>query len=127
MLRQVAGDHERGFNPLRVRPQRRIAYRPVLPAMSGGEPVCEADLFSREAPVQIRLCPLLEGFPAYEVSYVHTDDLLGGHSPKPRKDRVDPLIPVISSDDGYVIRRALEHVPGQIFRPLALGDVVVGL
>ncbi len=44
MLRQVAGDHERGFNPLRVRPQRRIAYRPVLPAMSGGEPVCEADL-----------------------------------------------------------------------------------
>src|SRR5260370_31920747 len=105
MLRQVAGDHERGFNPLRVRPQRRIAYRPVLPAMSGGEPVCEADLFSREAPVQIRLCPLLEGFPAYEVSYVHPDDLLGGQSPKPPKHTVEPLIPVISYADADAIKR----------------------
>src|SRR5437870_8200448 len=39
-------------------------------------------------------------------------------------DRVDPLIPVVSCYDEYVIGRALEHLPRQILCPLAIGNVL---
>jgi hypothetical protein len=94
-----------------------------LPAERVGEPLGIADDFSREAAVQLRLDRPLEDLDAEEVSHVHADDPLGRHAPIPLIDRVDPLIPVIPADDGDAIGCALEHLPGQIFRPLALGDV----
>src|SRR5436309_2429689 len=41
----------------------------------------------------------------------------------PANQLSDALAPVISSDDGDAIRGALEHLPGEILRPLPLGDV----
>src|SRR5439155_27329087 len=115
--------NERGLHPLRIRAQRRIADRGVSTTERGGEPVHMVDIFSGEASVEIRLDPLIEDFRAQEVSDVHPDRLLGWHPPEPLEDRIDPSIAVISSDDGDSIRGALEHLLGQILRPLALGDV----
>src|SRR2546422_11344104 len=101
----------------------RVADRHVSASESGGEPLRVADILPREASIQTRPDLVLEDLHAQEVSDVHPDRLLGWHSPEPLEDRVDPLIPIISSDDGDAIRGALEHLPGEILRPLPLGDV----
>ena len=54
---------------------------------------------------------------------MHPDEVFRRPPPAPLEHRVDPPIPVVSSHDGYAIGQALEHLPGQVFRPLALGDV----
>jgi hypothetical protein len=127
MLSEVAADHERGLHAPRLRPQRRAGHRHVAPAESIGEPPCEPDFFSLEAPVQTRLGRLLEDGPSGKVRNVHPHDPLDRHPPTPPVDRVDPLIPEVPSDDGHAIRCALEHLTGQIFRPLPLADVIVRL
>jgi hypothetical protein len=67
VLREIAGDRERGLHPLGARPQRRIGHRQVAPAVFIGEPPYVADLFARETPVQIRFDRLLEDFDAKQV------------------------------------------------------------
>jgi hypothetical protein len=57
---------------------------------------------------------------------MHAEHLPGRQPPEPLVDRVDPLKPVVSVHDGHAVGGALEHVPGQIFRPFSLGDVGQG-
>src|SRR6266481_4246877 len=86
-----------------LRSQRRVGHRQVAPAMRKGEPLCVTDFLSREAPVEIRLGRLLKDLHSYEVGYVHSDDRLRRHTPSPLDGWIHPLIPVISSHDGYTI------------------------
>src|SRR5712671_489292 len=123
MLGEVAADREHGLHPVRVWPQRRVGHRQVAPAKSKVEPPCITDFLSREAPVVIRLGRLLKAFRPQEVGYVLPDERLRRHTPSLLEGRVHPLKTVIWSDDGYAIRRALEYLSGQVFRPFALGQV----
>src|SRR3981189_81496 len=110
MFAEVADDQECRLDPLRVWPQRRVGHRQIAPAMRKGEPLCVTDFLSREAPVEIRLGRLLKDLHSQEVGYVHPDDRLRRHTPSPLEGRVHPLIPIISSDDGYAIGRPLQHL-----------------
>jgi hypothetical protein len=101
---EVAGDRQRGFDALRIRPQRRIGRHEVFPPARGREPAPEGDLFSREAAVQVGLVRLLERHLAREVADAHPDDLFGRQSPTPCEDRVHALISVVSSHDVDRIR-----------------------
>ena len=103
MLREVAADHERGFDPLRVWPQRRVGRCEVAPAESKVEPPCVIDLLSGETSVVIRLGRLLKSIRSQEVSYVPADKLLRRYAPSLLHGRVCALPPVITSDNGYAI------------------------
>src|ERR1700739_2307641 len=103
MLGEVANDHERGLHTLRVRPQRRVGYRQVAPAMREGEPHAVADFLSCEALVEIPLQRLLKILHSHKVGYVHPDDRRGRQAPSPREGWGHLLIAVISSDDAYAV------------------------
>src|ERR1700682_533302 len=94
------------------------------PAKSKVEPPCIADFLSREALVVIRPGRLLKALRPQEVGYVLPDERLRRHTPSLLERRVHPLKPVIWSDDGYAIGRALEYLSGQVFRPFALRYVL---
>src|ERR1700716_2551055 len=123
MFGKVAADREHGLHPLRGRPQRRIGYREVAPTKRLVEPLCVTDFLSRETAVEIRPGRLLKALPSQKLGYVLPDERLGWHTPSPLEGWVHPLKPVVWSDDGYAIGRALEHLSGQVFRSLALGQI----
>ena len=104
VVSEVASDRERGFDPLGVRPQRRIRRCQILPPGRSGKPADEAHLFAREASVQVWLIRLLERLRTRKLVDAHADDPLGRHSPTPLEGCVDALISVISPDDVDRIR-----------------------
>src|SRR5712671_6321426 len=57
---------------------------------------------------------------------VHPDGCRCWRSPEPLKDGIDPLNPIILSDDAHAVRRAFEHLSRQIFRPLSFRDIHCG-
>src|SRR5882757_3101726 len=123
MLGEVPAYGEHGLYPIRGRPQRRIAHGQVAPAKRKVEPTCIADFLPREAPVVIRSGRLLKGLRSQEFGSVLPNERFHRHTPSPPEGRVHALKTVIRSDDGYAIGRTLEYLSGQVFRPLALGQI----
>ena len=104
LIGEIAGDRERVVHPLRFETQRGIRHKPVFATTGIIEPFCKADLFSREAAIQIRFDHSIEHFSANDVADMHPDDLFGRYSPNPLVGGVGPLISVIPADDGYEVR-----------------------
>src|SRR5438105_13345351 len=55
---------------------------------------------------------------------MHSEDLLLWYPPEPRMGRVDAAVPVIPPEDGCDVRYCLEDMFGQIFDPLAIGNIL---
>jgi hypothetical protein len=100
LLGDVPADHERGLDAIRRGPQGREGHHDVVPALGQGEPCGEARVFSFEGPVEVRL-DHRESVHPHDVADVPAHDPLCRQTPRPRGDRIDPLQPVILSDDGH--------------------------
>ncbi len=120
---EVPADHEGRFDPLGVRPQRRITHGKESMAQRVVEPIFEPDIFSCEAAIQKWPKPVLEELDTHELGHVHPDHASGRHPPIPLMHGIDSFVPVIFSDDQYGVRRGFEDLAGEIFRLVVLDDL----